>query len=252
MLYVQQYGEQHKETLLFLHGGGLSGRMWAEVVRELDDYHCIVPDLPEHGQSAGVKPLSTDFCLRQMEMLLERRGPVHVIGLSLGGALALSMLRTMPDRIHSMVLSGTAAGMSRMTAMLLNGAAAPLYNMLSAKTLAQSMMKQFHIPESFRQSLVEDAAAMNAGVTRRMHAMLSEIRLPAENSTPLLVLVGERENKLARRAAARIAATVPASKGAVVPKVGHVWSYERPALFAQVIRHWVEQKEVHPQLLQLP
>ncbi|MGY3312417.1 pimeloyl-ACP methyl ester carboxylesterase [Peribacillus simplex] len=37
--------------MLFLHGGGVSSWMWDNQIEYFTHYHCIVPDLPEHGLS---------------------------------------------------------------------------------------------------------------------------------------------------------------------------------------------------------
>lgn len=46
-LHFDEYGSENDETLLFVHGAGLSGWMWHHQVATLkQDFHCIVPDLP--------------------------------------------------------------------------------------------------------------------------------------------------------------------------------------------------------------
>ncbi|MBP1989879.1 alpha/beta fold hydrolase [Paenibacillus eucommiae] len=250
MLYHREYGNPENETILFLHGGGLSGSMWEDVVSHLDDFHCVVPDLPEHGKSAKVRPLTTGNCVEQLEALLKNFEKVHIVGLSLGGAIALSMLISKPERIKSVIISGTAAGISKTTAALLNSLVAPIYGMLSEERIAKSMMKGFRIPEQYKQSLMEDAKCMNTGMVRGMHTMLSEIKMPRANDKPLLILVGEQENRVAKKAMNRLLMEVPLSKGAIVPEVGHVWSYEVPHLFAEVVRQWVSDSHVHPSLIE--
>ena len=57
------YGPEKAPTILFLHGGGISGWMWHNQVEALSaDYRCIVPDLPEHGKSIneGILSIAAD------------------------------------------------------------------------------------------------------------------------------------------------------------------------------------------------
>ena len=50
-MYYIETGEKNAPLMLFLHGGGVSGWMWDKQIQHFTSYHCIVPDLPEHGES---------------------------------------------------------------------------------------------------------------------------------------------------------------------------------------------------------
>jgi pimeloyl-ACP methyl ester carboxylesterase len=55
-LYVREAGPADAPAVLFLHGLGLSSAMWqAQFERLADFYHCLAPDLPECGNSAGLR-----------------------------------------------------------------------------------------------------------------------------------------------------------------------------------------------------
>ncbi|RXZ78421.1 alpha/beta hydrolase [Paenibacillaceae bacterium] len=248
MLHYREEGAANKETILFLHGGGLSGSMWTEVADRMSDYHCLIPDLPEHGRSSQPQ-LTMDHCVAELELLLQGRERVHLVGLSLGGAVALRLMQKQPANIKSALISGTAAGISKLLAAVLNAATVPMYGLLSAERLANMTMKSFRIPERYRAEVLADSRCMNVGVVKRMNNMLTEIKLPAVNDKPLLVLTGAHETGPAKRAARTIVDKVPRSKGAIVPESGHVWSYENPELFADVIRQWIDGSRIHPHLL---
>ena len=87
MLHYREQGETSQETIVLLHGGGLSGSMWEEVMQELAGYHCIAPDLPEHGGSKDCGPLTADHCAAELMELLQGRDRIHLVGLSLGERL---------------------------------------------------------------------------------------------------------------------------------------------------------------------
>jgi pimeloyl-ACP methyl ester carboxylesterase len=57
-LYIQESGPATAPTVVFLHGGGGAGWMWQPQIEQLGDYHCLVPDLPEQGQSVNEKPFT--------------------------------------------------------------------------------------------------------------------------------------------------------------------------------------------------
>ena len=51
MNYIE-YGKEHKEVIVLLHGGGLSWWNYEEVAKSLqNDYHIILPILDGHAES---------------------------------------------------------------------------------------------------------------------------------------------------------------------------------------------------------
>lgn len=245
-------GAEGGETILFIHGGGLSGTMWAEVASNLENYHCLIPDLPQHGLSKEVKPLTLEHCIEQLAGLIEEnteQGQAHIVGLSLGGAIALTLLQRKPHLVKSMIVSGTATRINKFMA-LANNLNAPLYKYLSAEKLAKFMIKGFQIPEKFTDLLTQDARVLTPATIKETTQILTEIDLPVDNKCPLLVLVGEKENRVARSAGKRISSLVPQAQSFIVPEVGHAWSYQKPELFAAVIDQWIKGN-VHQELKSL-
>jgi len=47
-LHVAEYGQENSHTILFIHGAALGGWMWQPQIEGLaQQFHCLVPDLPE-------------------------------------------------------------------------------------------------------------------------------------------------------------------------------------------------------------
>jgi pimeloyl-ACP methyl ester carboxylesterase len=85
---------------VFLHGGGVAGWMWEPVVRLLQDYHCLAPDLPEHGQSATVRPFSMELAADKVAELIHAQAPAGkaaLVGLSEGAQVGVQMLASAPE-----------------------------------------------------------------------------------------------------------------------------------------------------------
>src|SRR5579859_4812705 len=78
-------------AVLLLHGLGSSGRDWEYQIPSLTGYRVIAPDLRGHGRSSkpGGRYSIAGFAA-DMAGLLRALGarPAHVVGLSLGGAVA--------------------------------------------------------------------------------------------------------------------------------------------------------------------
>jgi hypothetical protein len=54
----------------FPHGSPLSGRMWIPQLERLEEFHCLAPDLPEHGQSQAVAPFSMDDTVERLTTII--------------------------------------------------------------------------------------------------------------------------------------------------------------------------------------
>jgi len=82
--------------LFFLHGGGVSGWMWEKQVQHFaPNYHCLVPDLPEQGQSSRDTLFSIAKSAEQVSELIDEKAcgkQVIVVGFSLGAQVAVQLL----------------------------------------------------------------------------------------------------------------------------------------------------------------
>lgn len=91
------------ETLVLLHGLGSSGADWAFQVEPLAaHFRLIAPDLRGSGLSdAPPGPYRIDQFASDIWSLLDSLGEtrVHLLGFSMGGAVALEMALQRPDRI---------------------------------------------------------------------------------------------------------------------------------------------------------
>ena len=109
-LYVKEVGKNNRETIVFLHAGMSSGWMWNKHLEALNDYHCLVPDLPEHGRSTEVKPFRMEGAAEDVIDLIKEKahgGRAHVVGLSLGAQTAVQILSMAPEVVDHAVITGT-------------------------------------------------------------------------------------------------------------------------------------------------
>jgi len=100
-----------RPTIVFLHGTRLTGAQWAVQVAALgDEFHCLTPDLPSHGIAAEV-PFTLVDAAGAVAQVIERAegGPAIVVGLSLGGYVAMEVAARYPELVAGLVLAGATA-----------------------------------------------------------------------------------------------------------------------------------------------
>ncbi len=108
-LYFERQG--HGPPVLLIQGVGCIGRVWRPQVDELSDaFDCIHYDNRGIGQSTGdVSRLSIEQMADDALCLLDSLGidRVHVVGHSMGGAIAVQLSLMVPARVRSLTLMCT-------------------------------------------------------------------------------------------------------------------------------------------------
>jgi len=237
--YVRTMGDPQNPAIVFLHGGGLSSAEWQPQLEGLSNsFYCVAPDLPEQGQSASL-PFTLSDAARRVVALIGTfpSRKAHVVGLSLGGAVALEVVRTAPVVVDHLIVSGTTAGLGKWLGWL-TIASARTYRFFKPETLLDQAYKQFRIPEVYRASLRDDILkSFNVDFTRRFTEAMMQVQLPAQAKA--LVTVGEKETVVAKRDARKLVAGISGARGVIAPSVGHVWNLEAAHLFNATVRAFV-------------
>lgn len=129
-MLVAEIGVGNPETVILVHGLGQNGLTdWLKVVPALEDkYHVVAFDLPGFGYSQKPKGrYSPTNYARLIQWVVEQTGRerVHLVGHSMGGAVALRYAASFPERVDRLVLASV-AGVLQRTAFLKHTAELPL------------------------------------------------------------------------------------------------------------------------------
>lgn len=105
-------GPRDATTIVFLHGTRLSRAQWAPQLRRLAGrYRCVSLDLPGHGSRAD-EPFTIPAATAAVAAAIDAEaasGRALVVGLSLGGYMALETAEAYPDKVLGLVLAGCSA-----------------------------------------------------------------------------------------------------------------------------------------------
>ncbi|MGW2249084.1 alpha/beta fold hydrolase [Kitasatospora sp. NPDC001660] len=265
-------GEDGREPGLFVHGLGGSAGNWTALMGLLADrVDGEAVDLPGFGASAlpADGNLGLSGHVRAVIGYLEAsgRGPVHLFGNSLGGAVAVRLAALRPDLVRTLTLvspalpelppqrsawptavlavPGVPALMSRLGA---GGrgpeeAADDLLRLvygdpdgLPAATRAEAVAeyrRRLAVPHAM-QALVGSARGIVSAYTERGDQALW--RQAEQVKAPVLLVYGLRDKLVSYRSARRACAAFADARLLVLPESGHVAMMEHPGQVAREVR----------------
>ena len=139
MQYVE-YGAHNSQTVILLHGGGLSWWNYREVALLLaDKYHVVLPILDGHADSDEPFTSIEDNAARLIAYIDEHHGgSVYALGgLSLGGQIAVEMLTQRSDICRFALLESVLVKPSKLTHALIKPTFGMSYGLIKQKWFAK-------------------------------------------------------------------------------------------------------------------
>ena len=106
-LHFRQSGSSQNPPLLFLHGLFGSSANWGRIVRHFEaDYHCIIPDLRNHGGSPHDADVSYQAQAADVQELMQQLSidSAVYIGHSMGGKVAMTQALTQAHSVDALVV----------------------------------------------------------------------------------------------------------------------------------------------------
>ena len=154
-MQFRQYGADRKDTILLLHGGGLSWWNYREAAELLQgEYRVILPILDGHAGSD--RPFTTieENAAEIIRFLDERLGGSVLLigGLSLGGQVLLEMLTQRRDLCSYALVESAAVIPSGLTNALIAPVFGASYGLIRNRCFAKMQFQSLHI----RPGLFED------------------------------------------------------------------------------------------------
>ena len=214
----QEYGLKQKETILLLHGGGLSWWNYREAAELLkEEYHIILPILDGHAGSD--RPFTTiEENASEIIAFIDAKlnGSVLLIGgLSLGGQVLLEMLSQRRNICSYALVESAAVIPSRLTNALIAPAFGSSYGLIRSRSFARLQFRSLHMKPALFEDYYRDTCQIGK---RNMIAFLkanTSYTLKEafrESSAEIHVCAGEKETGEILRSAEAICRMRPACR----------------------------------------
>ncbi len=240
-----------KPAALLIHSGGFSSRQWRKLRELLEpDFRVVAPDLFE-SRDTGWKegePFHFSLDVDYVESLVDE--PVHVVGHSYGGLLALQLALRRPELVRSIAaydpvtfgvldevedadaIAGLAAGLKQTWEPDASGV---------DESWLRAYVEWWSGPGAWDQAGDPTRAAFRAMGIKMFYGVMS---LAADRTTratyatigvPTLVMGGELSPMPERRVVQRLAAALPHARLRLFGELGHMGPISHPAVVNEPI-----------------
>jgi pimeloyl-ACP methyl ester carboxylesterase len=229
-------------TIVLIHGGLVDRRMWdAQFKKFAEKYRVIRYDLRGFGKSQfPTAPYShVEDLYNLLKFLKIERAAV--LGLSLGGTIAIDFALEHPEMVEALILAGSAIRGYKYVPV---GDRSAIFQAAGKKEVEKAVALWLADPVfSTAQNRPAAFASMRAMLTDNFKAWssippeltkwpaYSSIERLAEIKAPALVLVGDRDNANILGIADILAAKIVRAQKIVYRETGHHLNLERPGKF---------------------
>lgn len=246
-LHHECAGPEGGAPIVFLHGLGSAGSDWGLQLPAFTARHRVVTlDLPGHGRSAlpsgrvTIETMADDVAALLSTLGL---GPAHIVGLSLGGCVALALAVRHPSHTRTLTLVNAFAklrpaglrGLRRMVTRVLLVTLAPMR--MGAANVARHLF-----PDPQQEPLYRAAVESLARTSRRTYigSMRALARVDLRDHLgaircPTLVVAGAGDRTVPLAAKELLAARIPGARLVVIPDSRHATNIDRPDAFNRAV-----------------
>lgn len=248
--HVQTFGSG--VPIIMIMGLGAPGDKWKHNYELLSKWFwCIVPD--NRGAGLSDKPEAESYTTEQMAddiigiMDTLDIKKAHVMGVSMGGAIAQQVALKVPDRVLSLILTSTFASVSPAFKKALN-LICELKEDTDPAVLKQlnlwmtyGQYTQIHHPEKIEKSIEEDAsypypmpvyaykAQCGACLSHNTADRLHELKMP------VLIAAGAKDLFMNIEKTMELVHGIPQAEFYLAPEGGHVHQWEYPGPYDSVV-----------------
>ena len=229
----------NRQLIVFLHGTRLTGAEWAAQTATLsDEFDCLALDLPGHGAAADV-PFTLAGAGEAVADAIVHSGreSAILVGLSLGGYVAMEVAARWPERVAGLVIAGATAEPTRARAVPYR-LLALAFERVDERLLGRlnRWFFRFRYPAEIAEPIVAAGFHFKGGATA-IRALIGERFIPrlARYPGPTLIINGAYD-VLFRLFQPRFVEAATDPQRRLIPGATHLSNLDRPELFSAAVR----------------
>lgn len=235
---------RYMNSILLLHGGSLNQGMWAQQIEALNtkfDVHAI--DLPGHGQNIN-KPFTLESAIDEVHKYITNRieGSTTVVGLSLGGYVAIAYAYKHPENVSKLILSGCCIQyfgfigfLAKMNTILLKIISKERFESIQKKALMKITS------HSVTETICDNGISLNGGRESMSEVIGKDFVHMIKNcNVPILLINGENDT-LNRKYEVRYTEVGNNLSIESIKNCGHLCSLEKPDVFTSMVSEFASQ-----------
>jgi 3-oxoadipate enol-lactonase len=244
-LFYRETGKESNLPVIFLHGFPFDHSMWDG---QLDAagrfYRAIAYDIRGHGESdTGNGQYMIEGHVEDLFGLMDHLGieQTVIVGLSMGGYIALRALEKQPERFVGAVLCNTRSEADSNEGKLKRFAGMTLVQTKGSKVFADGFVSALFAPgnEKSKQKereqihrVISDTPPLSiAGTLIALAARTDTTASLSAIKVPTLIMVGESDQLTPPAASEAMHERIPGSELFIVPGAAHLSNLENPEFF---------------------
>jgi len=254
---IEYRDEGNGPPVVFIHAFPLNQTMWHDQVAALRNrYRTITLDLRGFGHSdAPPGPYSMDQMAADVRGLLSflNIDQAVLVGLSMGGYIALAFYRNYPDAVRAMVLADTRASADTHEARRRRIDSADKAEKEGSRAIAEDMVPLLlgHTTTDTLPSIVERVRGVIqsnspegiAGAQRGMSTRRDSTYILPGIDFPVLIIVGSEDELTPPQEAESLRSGIPGARLRVIANAGHLSNLEQPEHFNAELIDFLESLE---------
>ena len=197
---------------ILIHGSGHKAISWQETISYMKDQKNILcPDLYSilNGQDATYENLYTSF----VEYCSRIDGQIHLVGLSLGGIIAMNYALDFPEKVKTLVVIGTPHKIPKVAFEI------------------QNVIFRFFPKSVFKEMAFDKKDTFALGNSIKKLEIADRMQ---EIKCPVLVICGEKD-RANKKSVENVALCM-------IEKTGHVVNEENPKELARILNEYYDGK----------
>ena len=248
LLHYIDIGISTATPVVFIHGFPFSHKMWTfpggQTEALASTHRVIAYDVRGHGDSeVGAGQYTIELFVDDLIGLLDHLSisKTVVVGLSMGGYIALRAVERHPDRFRALALCDTKSEADSNDAKIKRAASIKAVKANGPRQFAQNFVANVFTPESFNvrpdivkaiESIIERTAPLSlCGTMLALAGRTDTTSSLSAITIPTLIMVGEHDALTPPAASQAMNEKIPQSEFHVIPGAAHMSNMENPVEF---------------------